>query len=99
MLNEFLNLPIDRLDMNQLISNLAFGRTLVRTFEDEGVEVPANIADRVKLLARQVRDKNEDALRAQLRQNENKLHGMKPEAQKRRELQAQNAALRAKLGI
>ena len=98
MLNELKNLPIDRMEMEQLVALLVFGESLVAGFEANEVDVPEWLKDRVKLLGRQVRDKNEDALRARLRQAQNKLNAMQPEAAKRKALAAEVAALEKKLG-
>lgn len=97
MLNLLKNLQIDREGLEELVAVLAFGKSLQAEFDLQGIDQPEWLEDRIKLLTREVRDRNHDQLQAKLRKAKTALASMATPEQKRASLQKQIKQLETQL--
>src|SRR5574341_211588 len=98
MLDKLKNLNLNRSEVDELVALHAFGAGLVGAFGTLDLESPQWLQDSMAMLTKEIKARHEDALEAQLKETESQLDALKTADEKRQDLRAQAARLRAKLG-
>ena len=91
MLGNFKTFTADRLDLDELVSLSAFGKTLRKEYEAHQVEVPEYVSTQLNALTREIKGRVTDSIEARKKQIKSQLESLKTPAERR-------AALEAELG-
>jgi len=95
MLEQLRNCLADRLDLQQAVALSAFARTLRAEFEAHQIEEPDWLGEKIKMLHREIRAMNADAVAARLRSARARLEALRTPDEKRAQLQKEISELEA----
>ena len=96
-ISQLKQLDCDRYDIDELVALSAEGKALQAEYASLGVDEPEWLGAAVRSLSRDVRTRQADAVEKRLRQAKARLQALKPQAERRAELEAEIAALQSKL--
>lgn len=99
MLEKLKHLDLDKLDIDQAVSLVAFGDMLIYTYEKRELEVPQWLTDNVRELNREITARHRDNLEKALKETDAGLEALKTQGEKREDLKARQERLRKALGM
>ncbi len=85
-LTQFKTFNADRMDVDELVALLAFGKILRATYVEENIDEPEFVNTQLKSLRREINDRNADKIAARKRELVARIDGLKTAAQKKVEL-------------
>jgi hypothetical protein len=85
----FRNFSADRMDIDELVTLLAFGKSLRAEYESLQLEEPQFVDVQLKSLRREITSRNADKLEARKRELTARLDALKTPSEKKRELQSE----------
>jgi hypothetical protein len=91
------NLDADKVDLDELITLSALAKVLRAEYEYYGAEAPAWLDQRLRALGRAIRLRQEDYVEKRLAEAKARLAALKPESEKREDLQKEIQALESRL--
>lgn len=94
----FKQLVVQRLDLDETVSYLAYGETLIATYEKNSLDPPEWLSDSVRALKTAVDAQRKDRLEARLKEAESRYEVLKPASEKRNDAANEVNRLRAQLG-
>lgn len=94
----FKSIVVQRLDLDETVSFLAYGETLIQTYERNSLDPPEYLTDAVRALRSEVASRRNERLEARLKEVDARRESLKPTAEKRADLDAESDRLRAQLG-
>jgi len=97
MLNKLRSFDCDRLELEELVELLAYGKMLRAEFEVHS-EVPEWLDVRLRELRREISTRNQDNIDKRLRTLKARREALLPDEEKRTKLDAEIAALEQKAG-
>lgn len=98
MLEDLMNFDRDATDLDDMVSLFAFGKSLLKTYEELELEAPEKIRDNMGVIENEIRAKSRDNLERAEREIARELEGLKTKEEKKNELLERQARVRAKLG-
>lgn len=98
MLEKFKNFDVDRMDLDDLISLLAFGKLMRAEYEKLGLEEPDWVNDKLKTLHREIKSKIAEKLASRASEIGSRLEALKTPTQKKAELERELKKIKALLG-
>lgn len=96
MLHQFKEIEVDRNGMDELIALRAFGRSLRDGYVEYDLETPPWVNDRLAILDKEIRGRVADALAKDIKDTEARLEALKSRDERKDELNARLARLKAK---
>ncbi len=97
MLAELKNLSLPRIDIEGMVALLVFAEGMQAKYDALEMETPAWLDEKIKVLGREIRDRNHDALLAKIRSAKSRIETMKPLDEKRKDAQKELKRLEAQL--
>ena len=94
-LQSFKTFNADRMDVDELVALLAFGKTLRTEYEALQLEEPEFVDTQLKSLRREINARNADKIAARKRELTARIDSLKTPAQKKKELEDELARLEA----
>jgi hypothetical protein len=92
-LYDFKNFTADRLDLDELVSLSAFGKTLRAEYEIHGIEVPEYVSTQLNALTREIKGRVADQVEARRKHIKAQLESLKTPAERRAALEAELAKM------
>lgn len=96
-LSNFKSFSIDRLDVDEMVALLAFGKSLRAEYESLQIEEPEFVSTQINTLKREIRAKLSDKLEAKKRELAARIDSLKTPAQKKNELEAELKRIESQL--
>lgn len=93
MLDEFKNINVDRLDIDELVNLAAFGRQFRQEFEALSAPVPEYVDDNLRTVRGEINARLADRRAARSREIKSQLENLKSREEKRTQLEKELAAL------
>ena len=94
-LQSFKTFNADRMDVDELVALLAFGKTLRTEYEALQLEEPEFVDTQLKSLRREINARNADKIAARKRELTARIDSLKTPTQKKAEAEAELARLEA----
>lgn len=88
----------DSIELEEVVALAAFGRSLKSEFAHYGLESPIWLDDKLIAIGNEIRAKSRDELERSLKATNLELEGLKSREERREDLKARQASLKAKLG-
>jgi hypothetical protein len=99
MLEELRGLDVERTNLDEMVALSTFGRAMEDEYKRLTIPVPEWLEDRLSALDREIRLRRTDALQAKLKELEARKEALKTADQKRQDVDAEMAKVKAALGI
>lgn len=93
MMDQLRNLNMDRIDMDDAVALLAFGRTVVKTYEENSLETPEWLKESIAQLEREVKARRRDNLERALKNARARRDSLKTAEEKRATLDEEIARI------
>ena len=93
MLDQFKNINVDRMDIDELVNLASFGRQFRQEFESLGAPVPEYVDDNLRTLRGELNARLADRRAARAREIRSQLDSLKSREEKRTQLEQELAAL------
>lgn len=93
MLDKLKNLNLDRMEIDETVSLLAFGESLRTTYDNLSLDVPSWLNTSVKALYGDIKNRRKEFLEREKKKAELELESLKTVAEKREALKAKLAKL------
>jgi len=90
-------LNMERIDVDEAVALVTYGRQLKAGFESYQVDAPAWLTDNIEALDKEIKSKRRDMLAARLAQAKSRLDALKTADEKRADLKAEIERLSAAL--
>lgn len=97
MLTQLKNLVIDRVDMDEALSLIVFGKQLAAEYGGHGIEPPMWLTEALEELDREIARRRRDELRRMLKEAKLRREGLKTVDEKRQELDDRIGRLEAQI--
>lgn len=98
MLNRIRNIEADRMDLDEFVELLMFGKLALQTYSDNILEPPQWLVEGVGTLEKTVKERRRDNLEKAMKEKKARLETLKSAEEKRADLLAEIAKLQAALG-
>lgn len=89
MFDQLKNLDIDRMDLDEAVALLAFGKAVRAEYDSVQVEVPEWVDARIRELKREIHARQADSRDKRLRELKARREALKPAEERRSEIDAE----------
>lgn len=97
MLQSLLNVNVDRLDIDEAVALLAFGKMVSAEYGSHNIQCPDKITDAVNVLAKDVEARRKDYLQRRLKELRAQKETLKTVSEKRNDVEKELQKLEAEL--